>query len=426
MASISKQTIKTASEAEMNFKKPRFLQIVRLLIYVILVIFIVTFIVASFLFSPGATLRAIAWGEADVYDYLKFPERTLQGSKTAFNFIEAYDEERVRSLFEADPLIENLEDFLESTQTQALLVIQDDKLLYEGYFNGTQRDSIVTSFSVAKSFDSALIGIAIDKGYIRSVNDPITEYIPELLDRDERFSRITIRDLLLMSSGLRYVEKLPYGDDVRTYIHPNLRSQALTMTEIIESPGKHFLYNNYNPLLLGIILERVTGMTVAQFLQERIWTPLGMEFDASWSLDSERHGFEKMESGINARAIDFAKFGRLYLNQGWWDGVQVVPESWVQESTSVESAVRSQSYYVDEYGQHIFGVAEGGYYKYMWYGLLREGQANDFFAFGAKGQFIYIAPSKQLIIVRHGEDTGVGGFDWIEIFYAFATRLEVE
>jgi CubicO group peptidase (beta-lactamase class C family) len=289
-----------------------------------------------------------------------------------------------------------------------------------------QRDSIVTSFSVAKSFDSALIGIAIEEGYISSINDPITTYIPELLDRDVRFAKITIRDLLLMSSGLRYVERLPYGDDVRTYIHPDLRSQALYETEIITSPGSTFLYNNYNPLLLGIILERATGMPVTTFLQERLWTPLGMEFDGSWSLDSEEHGFEKMESGLNARAIDFAKFGRLYLNLGWWEGVQIVPETWVWESISPEPALRDQSYYVDEYGQHILHAAQGGFYKYMWYGLLRDGEANDFFATGNKGQYIYVSQHKDLIIVRHGEDYGIDTFDWIEIFYAVATRLNMK
>jgi CubicO group peptidase (beta-lactamase class C family) len=411
-------------EAMLKMRKLLTLQKLRILLLVSLTIFFLSLLIASVAFSPGLVLRAITWGAADVYEYLKFPGRTLTRAETVFHFIEANEEAKVRALLEDDPRISDLEEFLESTKTQAFIVIQNDRILYERYFNGMQRDSIVTSFSVAKSFDSALIGIAIQEGWIGSVNDPITDYIPELLDRDPQFSRITIRDLLLMSSGLRYVERLPYGDDVRTYIHPDLRSQALTKTEIIDPPGVRFLYNNYNPLLLGIILERTTGMPVAEFLQEHLWTPLGMEFDGSWSLDSKEHGFEKMESGINARAIDFAKFGRLYLNQGWWNGAQIVPESWVQDSTAPETAVRDEGYYADDYGQHIFKAAEGGYYKYMWYGLLREGRPNDFFAFGAKGQFIYVSPSKQLIIVRHGEETEIEGMDWIEIFYHFASKIE--
>jgi CubicO group peptidase (beta-lactamase class C family) len=407
----------------MKNRKTNIFRILSLLLLSSLAVLILLLLTASLAFSPGAVLRAIAWGNADVYDYLKFPSRALARADSAFHFIEAPEDDRVRSLLEDDPRIADLEEFLESTKTQAFIVIQNDRILYERYFNDMQRDSIVTSFSVAKSFDSALIGIAIQEGWIGSVNDPITDYIPELLDRDPHFSRITIRDLLLMSSGLRYVERLPFGDDVRTYIHPDLRSQALTQTEIIDPPGVRFLYNNYNPLLLGIILERTTGMPVAEFLQERLWRPLGMEFDGSWSLDSKEHGFEKMESGINARAIDFAKFGRLYLNRGWWDGVQIVPEVWVQESISLEPSLRTTNYYTDDYGGHIFEAAEGGYYKYMWYGLLREGQANDFFAYGKKGQFIFVSPSKQLIIVRHGEETEIEGMDWIEIFYRFASNI---
>jgi CubicO group peptidase (beta-lactamase class C family) len=405
-------------------KKNNIFRVLRVLLLSFLAIQIPLVLAASLAFSPGLVLRAIAWGDADVYEYRKFPSRTLEAAETAFHFIKVDEEARVRSLLEDDPRIADLEEFLEWTKTQAFIVIQDDRILYEGYFNGMRRDSIVTSFSVAKSFDSALIGIAFDEGDIHSVSDPITDYIPELLERDPLFARITIRDLLLMSSGLRYVERLPYGDDLRTYIHPDLRSQALTQTEIIESSGEHFLYNNYNPLLLGIILERATGMTVTEYLQERLWSPLGMEFDGSWSLDSEEQGFEKMESGINARAIDFAKFGRLYLNRGRWQGVQIVPESWVQESIALEPSLRDPNYYVEDYGRHILNAAEGGYYKYMWYGLLREGEANDFFALGAKGQFIYVSPIKQLIIVRNGEETEIDAIDWIEIFYRLASMLE--
>jgi CubicO group peptidase (beta-lactamase class C family) len=407
----------------MKTRKSKIYRLLRSIVMIVLIAFILSLVVAAAAFSPELVLRAIAWGEADVYDYLKFPSHPIERAEKPYSFTESYDEEKIKSLFENDPLIGDLEDFLERTQTQAFIVIQDDTLLYEGYFNGTQRGSIVTSFSVAKSFDSAMIGIAIDEGYIHSVNDPITDYISELLDRDPRFAEISIRDLLLMSSGLRYAEIVPYGDDLRTYIHPDLRSQALNMTEIVSPPGETFLYNNYNPLLLGLILERSTGMHVADYLQECIWKQLGMEFDATWSLDSKRHSFPKMESGINARAIDFAKFGRLYLNQGQWEGTQIVPEAWVRESISPEPSVRNPDYYVDELGQHIYQVAQGGFYKYMWYGLLRDGVPNDFFATGAKGQYIFLSPSTDLIIVRFGEDYGIESFDWIEIFFRFATAI---
>jgi hypothetical protein len=129
MASITKLRVKTTSEAEMSSKKPRILHIVRVLIVVVLATFVVSFIAASFLFSPGLALRAIAWGDSDVYDYLKFPERTIERSETPFHFIDAYDEDRIRGLFESDPRIDDLGGFLESTRTQAFLVIQDDRIL---------------------------------------------------------------------------------------------------------------------------------------------------------------------------------------------------------------------------------------------------------------------------------------------------------
>jgi CubicO group peptidase (beta-lactamase class C family) len=407
----------------MSFRKTKAWRVARWILALLVIGFLGLFVVASVLFSPVTALRALAWGQADVYDYDKFPSRPLRAPEQAFLFPAAHDEDRVRSAWMADPEAGDLESFLVSSRTQAFLVIQDGRVLYEGYFNGFERDSIATSFSVAKSFDSALIGIAIDEGAIGSIDDPITRYLPELLDRDARFSEITVRDLLLMSAGLRYVEAFPYGDDVRTYLFPDLRSQALTQTEIVDPPGEYFHYNNYHPLLLGMILERATGMPVAAYLEQKLWQPLGMEFDGSWSLDSAASGFEKMESGINARAIDFAKLGWLYLNRGCWNGQQVIPAGWIEESLSPDPAVRDPGYYPDDFGAHIFQVAEGGYYKYMWYGLLREGEANDFAAQGNLGQFIYVSPSRRLVIVRHGETMGAEWYDWIEHFYRLATEL---
>jgi len=121
------------------------------------------------------------------------------------------------------------------------------------------------------------------------------------------------------------------GDDAKTYCYPDLRELALEETRITGTAGEHFHYNNYHPLLLGLVLERATGVAVADYLEAKIWQPIGAEYPGSWSLDE--HGFEKMESGINGRAIDFAKFGRLYLDDGDRDGTQVVPAAWVAAST---------------------------------------------------------------------------------------------
>jgi CubicO group peptidase (beta-lactamase class C family) len=219
-----------------------------------------------------------------------------------------------------------------------------------------------------------LIGIAIAEGKIGGVHDPITKYLPELAKRDPRFSQIAIQDLLLMSSGIRYNEDPPDHDNDVTYHAADLRTAALQNTVIVDSPGKRWLYNNYHPLLLGMVLERVTGKSVTAYLQEKLWTPLEMGFPGSWSINGGSNGLEKMESGINARVIDFAKFGRLMLNNGQWNGEQIVSRSWIEQAT--QSAERPDSYYDDD----PFFVSQGHYYKYFWWGDKRPGGKSDFHA----------------------------------------------
>jgi len=387
----------------------------------LLVLIAIALLYAYLAYPAEYVNRLLRWGDSDVYDYRKFPERLLEKSDSPFEFSLNPDEDHVRAQFEAVSDMEDLDSFLEDKRTQAFIVIQDDTILYEKYFNGASRDTIVTSFSTAKSFTSALIGIAIAEGYIHSVDDPITDYLPELAERDQAFASITIRDLLMMSSGIKYAE-FPFvnGDDAKTYYYPNLRQLALEDTRITSSPGERFLYNNYHPLLLGLILERATGTSVANYLQERIWKPIGMEYDGSWSLDE--NGFEKMESGINARAIDFAKFGRLFLHEGNWNGVEIIPQKWVAESTQADTSVDYANYYYDDF---VFANGQG-YYSYLWWGIQRDAEDYDFMALGKHGQFIYISPRKDLLILRFGESYGEldGAQGWVDMFYEFATSID--
>lgn len=382
--------------------------------------------VAALFYSPVYVGRILAWGESDTGDYLNnFPLSSLSPSPTVFYFETSLEEERVRSVFEPALGVSDLDTFLAESETEAFIVIHEDNILYEGYFNGAARDSMVTSFSVAKSFDSALIGVAIDEGFISSVNDPVTDYLPELGERDDRFETITIRDLLRMAAGLDYKElrwALFNGDDPLTTYYPDQREIALDNTNIVDPPAQYFLYNKYHPQLLGLILERTTGMSVTEYTQTRLWDPLGMEFSGAWALDSEDSGFEKMEAGLNARAIDFAKFGRLFLEDGNWNGIQVVSSEWVDESTGLDTATHNSNYYANEFGQQIY-AAGGGYYQYMWYGRLREGEQADFFAEGDHGQIIYVSPARRLIIIRNGTGFGIPGSEWIDAFYRAAGDL---
>ena len=344
--------------------------------------------------------RAIWWMEADVDDRFRFPARAIPAGATT-------------SPLPAGPEIAlpapagsaTFDGFLSETGTLGFLVVQHDRVMYERYLNGADRATLQTSFSVAKSFLSTLVGIAIEEGLIDSVDDPVTEYVPELTEQDPRFERITLRDLLTMSSGLRYDEQsvpvLPWGDDIDTYYGTDLRDLALSATEVVDPPGQVWLYNNYNPLLLGMVLERSTGMSVSDFMSTKLWQPLGAERDATWSLDSEGSGFEKMESGLNATPADYARFGLLFLHGGEWNGSRIVSEDWVRDATSASASA-------PHYG------------SFWWLDVERPGR---FYALGNFGQYIYVAPDAHAIIVRNGRDWGVDNDTWLATFRDIADRL---
>jgi CubicO group peptidase (beta-lactamase class C family) len=372
-------------------------------------------VVAGYVLAPTFYLtRSVFWGESDYKDLERFPARTIHNAPPVFRFDSLPTNNPYASQIEdiaRDSINGSLEDYLDASGTTAFLVIHDDKLLYERYFNGYDETSVNTSFSMAKSFASALVGIALGEGYIKSVDEPITNYLPELLDKDERFESITIRHLLTMSSGIKYEEggDLPWSeeaDDTKTYYATDLRELALNC-RIEGKPGEYFEYNNYNPLLVGVILERATGMPVARFLEEELWKPMGMEADGSWSLDSTSSGFEKMESGVNARARDFARFGMLFAKEGNWEGEQLVSREWVEESTRADTSTDpSQSY------------------QYFWWVDTPDGK-NHFSARGNYGQYIYVAPEKDLVIIRLGKEEGERGYDyWIGLFEELSTKLD--
>lgn len=265
--------------------------------------------------------RWVSWRSSDINDWHRFPSRSIANAPPKFTFTKS---DPGADLTIRDPRVNAVGDvslarLAEQTSTTALLVIKNDTLLFEGYYNGHGRDSVNTSFSVAKSITSLLVGVAVGEGLIASIDDSIAAYLPELGARDSRFSRITIRHLLDMVSGIRFRDHdLPWGDKPRAYYHPNLRKVLLHELEIADEPGRRWAYNSYNPQLLGLILERVSGTSVAQYMESRLWMKLGMEFPASWSLDGNAAPLEKMESGVNARAMDFAKLARLVLRRGNW------------------------------------------------------------------------------------------------------------
>jgi len=346
--------------------------------------------------------RAVAWLEADTGDVDRFSSRPVPAGGRVVELPEGAPLDLSWLWDLADPVA-----MLEQTDTAALLVVQGGELRHEWYSAGSGPEQLRTSFSTVKPVVSTLMGLAIADGLVRSVDDSVARYVPELLEQDPRYADITIRHLLTMSSGLRYVERpLPWSDDAQTYYGTDLRETALG-SEVVEPPGRSFLYNNYNLLLEGLVLERATGRPVSQYLSERLWRPMGAEADASWSLDSQRSGFEKMESGLNAVARDYARFGMLFAHGGRADGRQVVPESWLRQATSAQLAG---------------GPAD--FYGFHWWTRAGRGNplpAGHVLAQGNLGQYVYVAPDRDLVIVRLGDDAGVE--DWPQRLAELANRL---
>lgn len=347
--------------------------------------------------------RAMIWRESDVGDQHRFPARRIPAGARASPLPAGADAD-----FVVTGQQKGLDEFLQETDTLAFVVVHQDRLVRERYFGGATRESLQTSFSAAKSFVSTLVGIAIDAGLIESVEDPVTDYLPELEERDPQFRNITLRDLLTMSSGIRYREGgFPsLGDDTYTYYGVDLRDIALNRVRIEGPPGP-WQYNNYHPLLLGLVLERVTGTSVSGFMATRLWQPLGAEADATWNLDSERSGFEKMESGLNARPVDYARFGLLFLHNGEWNGRQIVSEDWVGAATGAQPTADSAYY--------------AGYRYFWWLDMDRPGR---FYAMGKYGQYIYVAPDADTVVVRVGRDWGVDNITWLAAFRDVADQLK--
>jgi CubicO group peptidase (beta-lactamase class C family) len=345
--------------------------------------------------DSSAVARAMVWMDADVEDQYRFPSRVIPAGDTASPLPTGETIDLGPSPLGGG----SFDDFLRETDTRSFLVIHDDRLVYERYFQGSDRQTLHTTWSVAKSVLSTLVGIAIDDGLIDGVDDPVTEYVPELAERDPRFERITLRHLLTMSSGMRYWETdlpWPFADDSYTYYGADLREVALDGSRIERPPGEEFHYNNYNPLLLGLVLERVTGTTVSDYMSTRLWQPLGAGRDATWSLDSEGSGFEKMESGVNATAVDYARFGLAFLHGGEWGGSRIVSEKWVRDATALDRAADP----VDRY-------------QYFWWvDVERPGR---FYALGNLGQYIYVAPDTGTVIVRTASDWGIDNDAWLDL-----------
>jgi CubicO group peptidase (beta-lactamase class C family) len=175
---------------------------------------------------------------------------------------------------------------------------------------------------------------------------------------------------------------------------------------------------------MGLILERATAMSITAFTEEKLWRPLGMEFDWSWSVDHEPGGIEKMESGLNARAIDYLKFGKLFLDGGQWNGSQIVPAEWAATSTTAKPAVDLPNVYpTDSTFWQLTPSGEKGFYGYWWWGWIEPDGRESFAAIGKHNQFIFVSRADRVVIVRNGTRTGHPAREWMAWFQRTAHKL---
>jgi CubicO group peptidase (beta-lactamase class C family) len=355
-------------------------------------------------FSSCTLGRFVFYNFADIQDHKKFPKRALEKSEAPFLFEVAKEEKSPKEITTPDRKIA-FDDFLEENKTVAFMIIQDDTIVYERYFKRYDTASIVPSFSMAKSVTSMLIGCAIDDGLIDSVGQSVTDFIPEM--KANGYDQVTIQHLLQMTSGMEFNESYvnPFGHAATFYYGLNLR-RASQRLKLKEKPGTSFEYVSGSTQLLGLVLEKaLNGKTITAYLQEKIWSPLQMEFDASWSIDKKKNGMEKTFCCLNARARDFAKLGRLYLNKGKWNGQQIVSEDWVRHSTKLDTSAGSAAYY-----------------QYQWWFPSDKINNKDFMAQGILGQYIYVNPEKNMIMVRLGKN--YGKVNWGRFFVTIAAAYE--
>lgn len=328
--------------------------------------------------------RFVYYNFADITDHKIFPKRCISNDSVKFTFPNSLKPKSPKTITTSKDKKVEFDDFLKESNTVAFLIIKNDSIHYEKYFNKYDTSSIVASFSMAKSVTSILIGCAIDDGLIQSVNEPITNYLPNM---GEGFNKVTIEHLLQMTSGIKFNENYfnPFGHAASFYYGRKLHKEVRNLKMETE-PGTEFMYASGNTQVLGLVLEKaLKGKTISQYLQEKLWKPLQMEYSASWSIDKKKNGVEKTFCCLNARARDFAKIGRLYKNNGNYNDKQIVSKSWVEQSTKVDTTNGSE-----------------GYYQYGWW----KSKPNDFVAIGILGQYIYVNPEKDIIIVRLGKDKG--------------------
>jgi CubicO group peptidase (beta-lactamase class C family) len=328
---------------------------------------------------PKYAQRALIYQKVGIDDYSIFDNRTVE---TAMG--QEWETDLASSQLKLDSL--TLQKFTEY-QTIAYLIIKDGKVIFEQYWDGYGTESLTNSFSMSKSIIGLLVGAAIDDGYIKSLSQPISDFIPEYKTPENK--NLSIKDVLTMSSGLNWDESYGslFSTTTEAYYGKNIKKLIYSL-KVVEEPGKKFKYLSGNTQLLAIVVENASGKKVAEYAAEKFWKPMGAVNKALWCLDDE-DGMEKAYCCFNSNARDFARWGYLVLNNGIWNNDTLISPEYIKLSTS------PASYLADENNDSI------NYYGYQWWIQQLDGH-NVPYMRGILGQYIFVIPHENAVVVRLG------------------------
>jgi len=360
----------------------RTVKILKIILWGVLIV-IVLFVAGIYVSGNGYIFSAFrktilkGYSTAHIDDHVDFKNAVVSaGVPQPWELHEMYNSFQLTDSFRRE-----LEDF----QTIGFAIAKDGKLLYEEYWDNYSNTSLTNSFSMSKSITTMLLGKAIEQGYIKSLDQKITDFIPEFLD-DSLGRLVTVGDLSSMRSGFDWVEEYytPFNMTTKAYFGRNIEKQMLKRSFSGQSGGS-FKYLSADTQLLAIVLIRATGKGLAQYLSEEFWQPLGMESDALWSMSGE---IEKSFCCLHSNVRDFAKIGQLLLQKGNWNGVQLL------DSAFIELMITPcyDAFNPDEPKKYGYSIWIDETYNPSFYCML-----------GHLGQRIIIVPDENIVIVRLGK-----------------------
>ena len=357
----------------MKILKRIFLSLISLILILIIALYVFDY---DYLIKAVRTIYFTGHTTAYLEDYKKFDNTTIEAG-TAQPWPQA---KNYNNYTLSDELMQIHKEF----GSIAYMVIKNDSIVFEDYYDGFGQDSKSNSFSMAKSYVSALLGKAIKDGYINSLDQPVGDFISEYSEGTA--AQMTVGDLASMASGLNWDESYysPFSVTTRAYFDDHLEPVMLGLG-MKEKPGTAYKYLSGNTQLLAMVLERATGKKLADYLSESLWKPLGANQDALWQLDSEEGGLVKAYCCIASNARDFARLGKLYKDYGEWNGQQILDSAFIAKS--------------------ITPRFEGEPYGYGFW-LKDYKDKKVFMMRGHLGQYVIVIPEDDLIVVRLGHSRG--------------------